>query len=66
MGLYENGYVVTKEALNAVIEEYVDTTGIRDLGQAAERMAINTLYQIEVEHIPAVMFDEGAVQGLLG
>lgn len=66
MGLHENECVVTEEALDAVIEKYADTTGIRDLEQAAEHMAANALYQIEVEHVPAVVFDGNTVRGLLG
>ena len=66
MGLHENECVVTVEALDAVIEKYADTTGIRDLEQAAEHMAANALYQIEVEHVPAVVFDGNTVRGLLG
>lgn len=38
----------------------------RDLEQAAEHMAANALYQIEVDHVPAVVFDGGMVRGLLG
>ena len=41
MGLHENECVVTEDALDAVIEKYADTTGIRDLEQAAEHMAAN-------------------------
>lgn len=66
MGLHENECVVTEDALDAVIEKYADTTGIRDLEQAAEHMAANALYQIEVDHVPAVVFDGEMVRGLLG
>lgn len=65
MGLHENECVVTEDALDAVIEKYADTTGIRDLEQAAEHMAANALYQIEVNHITEVVFDAEMVRDLL-
>ncbi len=57
--------IVTPEALDAVIEKYADTTGIRDLEQAAEHMVANALYQIEVEHRKRVVFDADMVRNLL-
>lgn len=65
MGLYEQECVVTEEALNAVIEQYTDTSGIRDLEQAAEHIAANALYQIEVNHVGSVVFDAEMVRNLL-
>ncbi len=65
MGLRQNECVVSKEALDAIIEKYADTTGIRDLEQAAEHLAANALYQIEVTHIPEVVFDAQMVRDLL-
>ena len=65
MGLQEKECVVTAEALDAVIEKYADTTGIRDLEQAAEHIAANALYQIEVNHISEVIFDADMVKDLL-
>lgn len=66
MGLREDECVVTSEALDAVIEKYADTTGIRDLEQAAEHMAANALYQIEADHVSSVTFDAKMVRSLLG
>lgn len=43
----ESECIITPEALDAVIEKYEHTTGIRDLEQAAEHLAANALYQIE-------------------
>lgn len=43
-----------------------DTTGIRDLEQAAEHMAANALYQIEVDNVAAMVFDGDMVRALLG
>ena len=66
MSLKESECIVSQEALDAVIEKYADTTGIRDLEQAAEHIAANALYQIEVSHVPNVVFDAEMVRKLLG
>ncbi|SHK76313.1 AAA family ATPase [Hespellia stercorisuis] len=65
MGLHENECVVTEDGLDAVVQKYENTTGIRDLEQAAEHMAANALYQIEVNHVSAVTFDADMVRKLL-
>ena len=57
--------IVTEEALDAIVERYADTTGIRDLEQAAEHIAANALYQIEVDHKQSVTFDGPMVRKLL-
>lgn len=44
---------------------YSETTGIRDLEQAAEHIAANALYQIEVHHMNSVTFDGAMVRNLL-
>ena len=62
----ESECVVTPEALDAVIEKYQDTSGIRDLEQAAEHIAANALYQIEAEHVEQVVFDKEMIKELLG
>jgi ATP-dependent Lon protease len=66
MGMSENECVVPEDALEAVIEIYKDTKGIRDLEQAAEHMAANALYQIEVNKVDAVVFTPEMVKELLG
>ncbi|MCD7817743.1 MAG: AAA family ATPase, partial [Lachnospiraceae bacterium] len=66
MGMQEEECIVTGEALDAVIEKYADTTGIRDLEQAAEHIAANALFQIEVNHAGKVVFDAERVKTLLG
>ncbi len=58
--------VIGHEALDAVIDRYRDTTGIRDLEQAAEHLAANALYQIEVNGVSAVHFTAEEVRALLG
>lgn len=65
MGLREHECVISPEALDAVIERYQETTGIRDLEQAAEHIAANALYQIEVNHVSAVTFDAEMIRNLL-
>lgn len=65
MGLAKEECIVEGEALDQVIEIYSDTTGIRDLEQAAEHLAANALYQIEVNHVPAVRFTPETVKTLL-
>ena len=66
MGLRENECIVTEEALDVIIQKYADTTGIRDLEQAAEHIAANALYQIEVNHVEEVVFEPDVVDTLLG
>lgn len=65
MGMCADECVVTERALDAVIELHTDTTGIRDLEQAAEHIAANALYQIEVNHVSRVVFDADKVRSLL-
>ena len=64
MGLNENECIITKDGLNAIIEKHSDTTGIRDLEQAAEHIAANALYQIEVNNQGSVQFDEKTIYSL--
>ena len=65
MSLKQEECIVTEEALDAVIKKFEDTTGIRDLEQAAEHIAANALYQIEVDHVKSVTFDAEMVRNLL-
>lgn len=65
IGLLEKECIVTEEALDAIIEQYKDCTGIRDLEQAAEHIAAHTLYQIEVNHVTEVVFDAKMIKNLL-
>ncbi len=57
--------IVPEETVEAVIEKFADTSGIRDLEQAAEHIAANALYQIEVNHVSQVVFTPEMVQDLL-
>ena len=45
--------------------EKIRKAGIRDLEQAAEHIAANALYQIEVDHKQSVTFDGPMVRKLL-
>ncbi len=65
MGLNENECIVTEEALDTLVEYFANTEGIRDLEQAAEHIAANALYQIEVDHASQVVFDAKMVRDLL-
>ena len=65
MSLRRDECTVTDEGLDVIIELYSNTSGIRDLEQAAEHIAANALYQIEVNHVKEVVFDGEAVRALL-
>ncbi|MGN0353744.1 MAG: AAA family ATPase [Muricoprocola sp.] len=64
MGLREEECKITDEALDTVIEQFANTTGIRDLEQAAEHLAANALYQIEADHVSEVVFTPEMVKEL--
>ena len=66
MNMAEHECIITDEALDAVIEKYADTTGIRDLEQAAEHLAANALYQIEADQVKQVVFNGEMVRRVLG
>ena len=57
--------VVTEDGLDAIVELHKNTSGIRDLEQAAEHIAANALYQIEVDHLTGVTFNAEMVRELL-
>ena len=65
IGMHENECKLTADGLEAVIEIYRNTSGIRDLEQAAEHIAANALYQIEVNHVQSLTFDSDMVTALL-
>lgn len=66
MSLKPDECLVTNDGVNKVVELYKGTTGIRALEQAAEHIAANTLYRIEVEKISNVCFDKEEIIRLLG
>ena len=65
MSLKAEECVVTEEGLDAIVELHKNTSGIRDLEQAAEHIAANALYQIEVDHLTGVTFNAEMVRRLL-
>lgn len=65
MGLKEDELVIGEDALDALVEYFANTSGIRDLEQAAEHMVANALYQIEVDHLTQVVFTPEMVKNLL-
>ena len=65
MGLKDGECNVAPDGLDAVVEFFAGTSGIRDLEQAAEHIAANALYQIEVDHVAEVTFDREMVMKLL-
>ena len=65
IGLKPEECNVTEDGLEAIIDTYKSTSGIRDLEQAAEHIAANALYQIEVEKVPTVTYDAKAVKALM-
>lgn len=65
IGMQEQECVLTQDGLDAVIELHKNTSGIRDLEQAAEHIAANALYQIEVNHVNSVVFNAEEVNKLL-
>ena len=66
IGMRQEECVLSEEALDKVIELYANTLGIRDLEQAAEHIAANALYQIEVDQKKQVVFDPLMIEKLLG
>ena len=65
MGMKEDECVLTEDGLDAVIELHKNTSGIRDLEQAAEHIAANALYQIEVNDVDSVEFNAKMIRELL-
>ena len=65
MSLKAEECVVTEDGLDAIVELHKNTSGIRDLEQAAEHIAANALYQIEVDHLTGFTFNAEMVRGLL-
>lgn len=65
MSLKENEIILTDEGLDRIIQKHANTSGIRDLEQAAEHIAANALYQIEVNHMQSVTIDAQMVEKVL-
>jgi len=65
MGLKADELVIPEDALDALVEHFANTSGIRELEQAAEHMVANALYQIEVDRLAQVVFTPEKVRDLL-
>ena len=64
IGLHENECTILDEGLDDVLDILKDTTGIRDLEQAAEHLAAHALYLIEVDHVKEVVYNADMVKEL--
>lgn len=65
IGLVKDECVITEDGLDAIIELHRNTSGIRDLEQAAEHIAANALYRIEAEGAESVVYDAELVRQTL-
>lgn len=65
IGLNPDECIITSDGLEAIIDHYRNTSGIRDLEQAAEHICANALYRIEVEKISNVTYDKDTVEAIL-
>ncbi|MCQ2540809.1 MAG: AAA family ATPase [Lachnospiraceae bacterium] len=65
IGLKNDEINITDEALDAIMDKFKETSGIRDIEQAAEHIAANALYQIEAEKKTSVTFDAAMIKALL-
>lgn len=66
IGLRKDEIVVTDEALEELMKIYRNTSGIRDIEQAAEHIAAHALYLIEAEHKSIVEYNADMIRDLLG
>ncbi len=64
IGMRDDECIVTEDGLDAVMDKFVISTGIRNVEQAAEHLAANALYQIEVDGVKSVTFDRKMVEKL--
>ncbi len=65
MGMKSEECIVREEGLDVIVERYRETTGVRDLEQAAEHLAANALYRIETQHVSRVEYDAEGVRAVL-
>ena len=64
MGMSPEECQDTEDGLDTVMEKFVISTGIRNVEQAAEHLAANALYQIEVDKVKSVIYDRKMVEKL--
>lgn len=65
VGLGETECIITEDGLEQIIDIYKNTSGIRDLEQAAEHIAANALYKIEAEGASSVTYNAEMIKDLL-
>ena len=65
IGLRAEEIVIPEEALDAVMDRFKETSGIRDIEQAAEHIAAHALYLIEAEKKVTVTYTAEMIQELL-
>lgn len=65
MSMSDDEVTLTDDALDEVVNICSGSSGIRDVEQAAEHIAANALYKIEVERSDHVEYDAGAIHDLL-
>ena len=65
IGLKEHEMAIPEEALDTVMEMCKNTSGIRDIEQAAEHIAAHALYLIEAEHMACVTYTPDMIRELL-
>ncbi len=66
IGLKPNECIIGDEALDEIMSVYSNTSGIRDIEQAAEHIAANALYRIEAEGETTVEYTADMIRELLG
>lgn len=64
LGLEEFECRISDDGLDEVVKLFKDTTGIRDLEQAAEHIAAHALFKIEAEHVGSVEFTSEMIKEL--
>ena len=64
MGMKPEECIVTEDGLDTVIERYGQGSGIRNIEQAAEHLAANALYRIEVTGVKSVIYDRNEVENI--
>ena len=65
IGLKPNECIIGDEALDEIMSVYSNTSGIRDIEQAAEHIAANALYRIEAEGETTVEYSAEMIRELL-
>ncbi|MCR5214730.1 MAG: AAA family ATPase [Eubacterium sp.] len=65
IGLRSEEIIISDEALDAIMDIFKNTSGIRDIEQAAEHIAANALYRIEVDKLESVTYDAAMIKALL-